>query len=395
MGRKKRRGLESLKPCCYYCDREFDDEKVLIQHQKAKHFKCSECNRKLDTATGLIIHMLQVHKITINKVPNALSDRDSPDLILHGMEGVPIAFIEQKTAKLRSEQGMRNDRKQQRLNWTQVQTASHLLTQANQQQTTTTGTNNNVADNNTLKMVGGGVGGAPNVGGGGGGFFNPQQSSGFPQVGPTGGGSTLGQAFGRIAGPQGPIPFLPPGMMTAGGGPQGCGPPGRPQLPPNMFAPFNTTGGGNFQSPTGGAAAMGLSPPPTQQQLLSPPQPFAIGGRPITSSTNAGIGSSPYGAGNNNNYQQQQQQGMSHQQQHFLPQQQLAAQVSPSSPSSSSSAITPTSPLLPIPLRPSNEPIELPNAVLIYSDDAISPEEKRAADMFGYSVKNNSATAIV
>eukprot|EP00922_Rhytidocystis_sp_ex-Travisia-forbesii_P024530 GHVS01036022.1.p1 GENE.GHVS01036022.1~~GHVS01036022.1.p1 ORF type:complete len:565 (+),score=112.51 GHVS01036022.1:244-1695(+) len=50
------------------------------------------------------------------------------------MEGVPIAFIEQKTAKLRSEQGIQNDRKQQRLNWTQVQTASHMLSQANQHQ---------------------------------------------------------------------------------------------------------------------------------------------------------------------------------------------------------------------------------------------------------------------
>jgi len=23
-----------------YCNREFDDEKILVQHQKAKHFKC-------------------------------------------------------------------------------------------------------------------------------------------------------------------------------------------------------------------------------------------------------------------------------------------------------------------------------------------------------------------
>lgn len=39
MGRKKRGTIKKV-VFCYYCDREFDDEKVLIQHQKAKHFKC-------------------------------------------------------------------------------------------------------------------------------------------------------------------------------------------------------------------------------------------------------------------------------------------------------------------------------------------------------------------
>nr|AET50646.1 hypothetical protein [Eimeria tenella] len=57
MGRKKKRGSR-VKPFCYYCDRGFDDEKVLVQHQKAKHFKCSICCRKLDTATGLAVHLL-------------------------------------------------------------------------------------------------------------------------------------------------------------------------------------------------------------------------------------------------------------------------------------------------------------------------------------------------
>lgn len=104
MGRKKRRGAQ-LKPFCYYCDREFDDEKVLIQHQKAKHFKCSECNRKLDTATGLVVHMLQVHKETISRVPNANSGRDNPEDIIHGMAGVPPNIINEKQAKLDEERG--------------------------------------------------------------------------------------------------------------------------------------------------------------------------------------------------------------------------------------------------------------------------------------------------
>jgi hypothetical protein len=53
---KKRRGpsLEELleRPWCYYCERDFDDLKILISHQKAKHFKCDTCGRRLNTAGG-------------------------------------------------------------------------------------------------------------------------------------------------------------------------------------------------------------------------------------------------------------------------------------------------------------------------------------------------------
>ena len=45
---------------CRYCNREFDDEKILIQHQKAKHFKCHICHKKLYTGPGLSIHCMQV-----------------------------------------------------------------------------------------------------------------------------------------------------------------------------------------------------------------------------------------------------------------------------------------------------------------------------------------------
>ena len=49
-----------------YCERDFEDEKVLIQHQKAKHFKCPHCNKKLNTAGGMVVHVAQVHKETID-----------------------------------------------------------------------------------------------------------------------------------------------------------------------------------------------------------------------------------------------------------------------------------------------------------------------------------------
>lgn len=65
MGKKKKK--LDRKPFCWYCIREFEDEKVLIQHQKAKHFKCHICHKKLTSASGMAIHVYKVHKETISK----------------------------------------------------------------------------------------------------------------------------------------------------------------------------------------------------------------------------------------------------------------------------------------------------------------------------------------
>ena len=48
-----------------YCNRDFDDEKILIQHQKAKHFKCHICHKKLYTGPGLAIHCMQVRSFLL------------------------------------------------------------------------------------------------------------------------------------------------------------------------------------------------------------------------------------------------------------------------------------------------------------------------------------------
>ncbi|CAN1327859.1 Protein SUPPRESSOR OF FRI 4 [Linum perenne] len=87
MGKKKKR--VASKVWCYYCDREFDDEKILVQHQKAKHFKCHVCHKKLSTASGMTIHVLQVHKESVTKVPNAKPGRESTDIEIYGMQGIP------------------------------------------------------------------------------------------------------------------------------------------------------------------------------------------------------------------------------------------------------------------------------------------------------------------
>ncbi|GAB4847798.1 hypothetical protein Ancab_026861 [Ancistrocladus abbreviatus] len=91
MGKKKKR--QNDKVFCYYCDREFDDEKILVQHQKAKHFKCHVCNKKLSTAGGMVIHVLQVHKENVTKVPNAKPDRESTEIEIYGMQGIPPEIL--------------------------------------------------------------------------------------------------------------------------------------------------------------------------------------------------------------------------------------------------------------------------------------------------------------
>ncbi|RNA32300.1 BUB3-interacting and GLEBS motif-containing ZNF207-like protein [Brachionus plicatilis] len=86
MGRKKKK---TSKPWCWYCNREFEDEKILLQHQKAKHFKCHICHKKLYTGPGLQIHCMQVHKESIDRVPNAIKGRDDITLEICGMENIP------------------------------------------------------------------------------------------------------------------------------------------------------------------------------------------------------------------------------------------------------------------------------------------------------------------
>jgi hypothetical protein len=103
MGRKKRRdeAKDAVQPFCYYCDREFDNENVLIQHQKSKHFKCHACGKKMTTVGALITHFKHVHKEAIKKVPNAKEGRDGLALQVYGMEGVPPEMLHDAPATKR------------------------------------------------------------------------------------------------------------------------------------------------------------------------------------------------------------------------------------------------------------------------------------------------------
>ncbi|XP_055049439.2 BUB3-interacting and GLEBS motif-containing protein ZNF207a isoform X2 [Misgurnus anguillicaudatus] len=108
MGRKKKK---QMKPWCWYCNRDFDDEKILIQHQKAKHFKCHICHKKLYTGPGLAIHCMQVHKETIDGVPNAIPGRTDIELEIYGMEGIPEKDMDERRRVL--EQKSQDQKKKQ------------------------------------------------------------------------------------------------------------------------------------------------------------------------------------------------------------------------------------------------------------------------------------------
>eukprot|EP00929_Paragymnodinium_shiwhaense_P046027 TRINITY_DN23462_c0_g1_i1.p1 TRINITY_DN23462_c0_g1~~TRINITY_DN23462_c0_g1_i1.p1 ORF type:complete len:314 (+),score=49.34 TRINITY_DN23462_c0_g1_i1:154-1095(+) len=109
-GRTAQESLE-LKPFCYYCDKEFDTVKTLVQHQRTKHFNCSECGLKFDTITGLRVHMLNAYKRTMKEVPNSIPSRENPDIVVHGMEGLPKSIVEERTRKQLEEQAARNREK--------------------------------------------------------------------------------------------------------------------------------------------------------------------------------------------------------------------------------------------------------------------------------------------
>ena len=95
MGRKKRI-LNVLKPFCFYCDKEFENTNMLLQHQKKRHFACKTCPRKFSTASSLCTHYNQFHGTSISKVPHAIAGRDRVDIYIYGMEGVPTTIIDER-----------------------------------------------------------------------------------------------------------------------------------------------------------------------------------------------------------------------------------------------------------------------------------------------------------
>lgn len=103
MGRKKGNTVakEDTRPFCFFCERKFEDEQVLLQHQRAKHFRCPECDDgairgKCESVQGLIVHTLKIHGKALDRVPNAMQGRDNPELNVYGMEGIPLEMLRAK-----------------------------------------------------------------------------------------------------------------------------------------------------------------------------------------------------------------------------------------------------------------------------------------------------------
>ncbi|KAK0549792.1 hypothetical protein OC846_000258 [Tilletia horrida] len=103
MGKRKRQAANAA--WCWYCDREFEDEKVLLQHQKAKHYRCPHCPRRLNTAGGLAVHITQVHKLEPDRLTNTLPGRDTFDVEIFGMTGIPERDLEEWKARRAAAKG--------------------------------------------------------------------------------------------------------------------------------------------------------------------------------------------------------------------------------------------------------------------------------------------------
>ena len=77
MGRKSKKG-ETITPWCYYCEQEFTNDNDLILHQKARHFKCSECGKKMATIVALKVHLSDVRCPSLPLPPGARAPLPSP-----------------------------------------------------------------------------------------------------------------------------------------------------------------------------------------------------------------------------------------------------------------------------------------------------------------------------
>jgi len=107
MGRKRKKA--ELKPFCFFCDRAFADEGVLIAHQKTVHFKCLECKKRLTGLQALIQHSLGVHKLEVKTIPGARPDRDTVQYNILGMAGVPQELVDQKQAEQNADKRAKNN----------------------------------------------------------------------------------------------------------------------------------------------------------------------------------------------------------------------------------------------------------------------------------------------
>lgn len=94
MGRKKKRAAEDPRSriFCYYCDRNFQTEQMLLMHQREKHLRCPTCHKRMLSIPSMTVHASQMHNVTIKSVPNALPNRSDVSVDVLGMKGIPESY---------------------------------------------------------------------------------------------------------------------------------------------------------------------------------------------------------------------------------------------------------------------------------------------------------------
>ena len=97
MGRKKKRGRQQ-DIWCYFCDKTFKDEDLLLSHQLKTHFRCTICGKRATNVGGLAAHMMQVHKSVLGKVPDSIKGRDNPKVghSINGMSYIPHEALQER-----------------------------------------------------------------------------------------------------------------------------------------------------------------------------------------------------------------------------------------------------------------------------------------------------------
>lgn len=238
-----------------------------MQHQKAKHFKCGHCPRKLNTAGGLAVHIQQVHKLDPEPIENALDGRRGYEVEIFGMEGVPppdsAAYKRKKEQELglpvgyfgnkanETKPGMGGPGGTHKRNYeNRVYTFEELRGMLETHRQLMGREDDNKMDT-SVEVSGAVLNAAPQT---------YMASSGVPGMPPG-----MGMPPLSMTGPPGAPPMpLPMGMPFP--------PPGLPGMPP--FPP----GGGQmpFFPPPPGMLPPGVLPPPG----FSLPPPEALGGKP-------------------------------------------------------------------------------------------------------------------
>ncbi|WAQ87469.1 hypothetical protein PtA15_8A373 [Puccinia triticina] len=325
---KKRLRKAQAAVFCWYCEREFEDAKVLLQHQKAKHFRCPHCPRRLNTAGGLAVHIDQVHKLPTDRIENAMPGRDTFDVEIYGMEGVPandLADWKRRKAEAMGVEPEAQKRKRPKI-YLGVISSEELRSQLQQHRALMNGISAGILS----RPAGPPFGGLP-----------PPAAipSSAPSVPPPG-------LFAPSSAPMPPppgfpllpphpgMPFPPPGMSLPPM-PHGMLPPGMPfPPPPGIFPPG--------MLPPGMPPPPGMMPPPGLGMMPGAP-PFAPPGAPPINTLHA----PPPGP-----------------------------QAAPPGEAGAGPAL-PATPLQPYKIANSQVTLK-PGQVLVYGDSEVSLEEKRA-----------------